>query len=188
MTDKTKHQWAATGVSSYPLTHPIVGQGRFFAAFRSFIHLVDDEAEKFAHVFAVIGSMYDPAGDARLCIAKQHKTVLISDGLGETSVDPAMAALSRARQEGVVIQLLAPQEIVPNWTGDARLRDAETGVEREFTSTPVTKAAYLAALAERTHDIERSAHRRGLRFVQLSTEQPIDDMVLRTLRRLGLLS
>lgn len=49
-----KHQWAATGVSSYPLTHPIVGQGRFFDAFKHFIHLVDDEAEKFAHVFAVI--------------------------------------------------------------------------------------------------------------------------------------
>lgn len=54
MTTKAKHQWAATGVSSYPLTHPIVGQGRFFDAFRHFIHLVDDESEKFAHVFAVI--------------------------------------------------------------------------------------------------------------------------------------
>jgi hypothetical protein len=53
-TNKAKHQWAATGVSSYPLTHPIVGQGRFFGAFKHFIHLVDDEAEKFAHVFAVI--------------------------------------------------------------------------------------------------------------------------------------
>jgi uncharacterized protein (DUF58 family) len=115
-------------------------------------------------------------------------TVFISDGLGETSVDPAMAALSRARQEGAVIQLLAPQEIAPDWTGDARLRDAETGVEREFTSTPMTQAGYLNALAERTHEIERAAHRRGLRFVRLSTEQPIDDMVMRTLRRLGLLS
>ncbi|ALJ34260.1 hypothetical protein D9623_00370 [Azospirillum brasilense] len=54
MTNKAKHQWAATGVSSYPLSHPIVGQGRFFEAFRHFIHLVDDEAEKFAHVFAVV--------------------------------------------------------------------------------------------------------------------------------------
>lgn len=54
MTERAKHQWAATGVSSYPLTHPIVGQGRFFEAFRHFIHLVDDEAEKFAHVFAII--------------------------------------------------------------------------------------------------------------------------------------
>ena len=54
MIEKAKHQWAATGVSSYPLTHPIVGQGHFYEAFRHFIHLVDDEAEKFAHVFAVI--------------------------------------------------------------------------------------------------------------------------------------
>jgi uncharacterized protein (DUF58 family) len=115
-------------------------------------------------------------------------TVLISDGLGESSIDPAIAALGRARQEGAVLQLLAPQEMAPDWTGDVRLRDSETGVEREFTSTPLTQASYLAALAQRTHDIERSAHRRGLRFVRLSTDQPIDDMVLRTLRRLGLLS
>ena len=115
-------------------------------------------------------------------------TVLISDGLGESSIDPAIAALGRARQEGAVLQLLAPQEMAPDWTGDVRLRDSETGVEREFTATPVTQASYLAALAQRTHEIERSAHRRGLRFVRLSTDQPIDDMVLRTLRRLGLLS
>jgi uncharacterized protein (DUF58 family) len=115
-------------------------------------------------------------------------TVLITDGLGETSIDPAIAALGRARQEGAVLQLLAPQEIAPDWTGDARLKDSETGIEREFTSTPVTQAAYVEKLAERTREIERAAHRRGLRFARLSTDQPIDDMVLRTLRQLSLLS
>src|SRR5260370_32764392 len=78
--------------------------------------------------------------------------------------------------------------MAPDWTGDARLRDAETGVEREFTSTPVTQAAYVGALARRTGEIERSAHRRGLRFARVSTDEPIDDMVLRSLRRLGLLA
>jgi hypothetical protein len=115
-------------------------------------------------------------------------TVLISDGLGETSIDSAIAALGRARQEGAVLQLLAPQEIAPDWTGDARLRDSETGVEREFTSTPVTHGAYLEALSHRMNEIESSAHRRGLRYARLSTDLPIDDMVLRTLRKLGLLS
>jgi uncharacterized protein (DUF58 family) len=115
-------------------------------------------------------------------------TVFISDGLGESPIDPALAALGSARQEGAVLQLLAPQELAPDWNGDARLRDAETGLEREFTLTPLTRTAYLDALAHRAHEIERSAHRRGLRFVQLSTDQPIDDMVLRTLRGLGLLS
>lgn len=54
MTDKTPHQWAATGVSSYPLSHPIVGQGQFFNSFQHFIHLIEGEGEKFAHVFGVI--------------------------------------------------------------------------------------------------------------------------------------
>ena len=123
-------------------------------------------------------------------IGKQRPgmTVLISDGLGETSIDTAIAALGRARQEGAILQLLAPQEIAPDWTGDARLRDSETGVEREFTSTPLTKGAYLEALSLRENEIESSAHRHGLRYTQLSTDQPIDNMVLRTLRRLGLLS
>jgi len=123
-------------------------------------------------------------------IGKQRPgmTILISDGLGETSIDTAIAALGRARQEGAILQLLAPQEIAPDWTGDARLRDSETGVEREFTSTPLTKGAYLEALSLRENEIESSAHRHGLRYTQLSTDQPIDDMVLRTLRRLGLLS
>jgi len=123
-------------------------------------------------------------------IARQRPgmTVFISDGLGESPIDPALAALGSARQEGAVLQLLAPQELAPDWNGDARLRDAETGIEREFTLTPLTRNAYIEALAQRTHEIERSAHRRGLRFVQLSTDQPIENMVLRTLRRLGLLS
>ncbi|MBD2487168.1 hypothetical protein [Aulosira sp. FACHB-615] len=48
------YHWAATGISSYPLTHPIVGQGDFFYKFQHFIHLIDQEDERFAHVFAII--------------------------------------------------------------------------------------------------------------------------------------
>jgi uncharacterized protein (DUF58 family) len=115
-------------------------------------------------------------------------SIVISDGLGEPGVDAALAALQRAQQEGAVLQLLAPQELTPDWTGDARLRDAESGLEREFTATPLTQGAYLRALQERTDAIERAAHRRGLRFARLSTAEPIDDMVQRTLRRIGLLA
>ena len=115
-------------------------------------------------------------------------SILISDGLGESAIDPAITALRLARQEGAMLQLLAPQEITPDWTGDARLRDAETGVEREFTATPATQASYRTALARRTDDIQAAARRRGLRFARLTTDEPIDDMVRRSLRRIGLLA
>jgi uncharacterized protein (DUF58 family) len=114
-------------------------------------------------------------------------TVLITDGLGESPIEPAITALQLARQEGAILQLLAPQEISPDWTGDARLKDAETGVEREFTATPGTQSAYRQALAQRTDSIEHAARRRRLRFARLSTDQNIEDMVLRTLRGIGLM-
>ena len=123
-------------------------------------------------------------------IGRQRRgmSVVISDGLGEPGMEAALSALQRAQQEGAVLQLLAPQELTPDWRGDARLRDAETGVEREFTATPLTQGAYARALQQRTDDIERAAHRRGLRFARLSTSEPIDEMVQLTLRRIGLLA
>lgn len=47
------HSWAATGVSDYPPRDPLVGQSRFFKRYRTFIHTVDQDADNFAHVFAV---------------------------------------------------------------------------------------------------------------------------------------
>ena len=114
-------------------------------------------------------------------------SLLITDGLGEAEIEPALLALQRARQEGALLQLLAPQELDPEWAGDARLRDAETGAERDFTRTPGATSAYLAALDGRSRDLESKAHRHGLRFAQLSSVEPVEAMVGRTLRRIGLL-
>ena len=146
-----------------------------------------------AGLFARIQSF--PAGGptdyARLVapITRQRPgmTVLITDGLGASPVEPAITALRLARQEGAVLQLLAPQEVALDWTGDARLKDAETGLEREVTATPATQAAYRTALGRRTDEIERAARRHGLRFARLTSDQPIEDMVQRTLRQVGLL-
>ena len=47
------HNWAATGVSDYPPRDPLVGQSGFFHQYRQFIRTVDQDADNFAHVFAV---------------------------------------------------------------------------------------------------------------------------------------
>jgi uncharacterized protein (DUF58 family) len=145
-----------------------------------------------ARVFERLHSF--PAGGrtdyARLTwpIARQRPglSILITDGLGQSPIDPALGALQRAQQEGAVLQLLAPQELRPDWTGDARLKDAETGEEREFTATPITQSAYLEALERRCQELAASARRHGLRYARLRSDEPVEDMVLRTLRRLGL--
>lgn len=48
-----QHRWAATGVSDYPPSDPLVGQSRFFKRFQTFLHTVDHEQDRFAHVFAI---------------------------------------------------------------------------------------------------------------------------------------
>ena len=48
-----QHRWAATGVSDYPPRDPLVGQSRFFKRFQTFLHTVDHDDDRFAHVFAV---------------------------------------------------------------------------------------------------------------------------------------
>ena len=55
MVDKLakQHRWAATGVSDYPPRDPLVGQSRFFKRFQTFLHTVDHDDDRFAHVFAV---------------------------------------------------------------------------------------------------------------------------------------
>ena len=85
------------------------------------------------HVFAVIGSMYDPAGDARLCIAKQHKTVLISDGVSQEMIDKSPPGLlltpniTPDRQLKVIMSLVKSRHI---------LAGKKVGILTETTATP----------------------------------------------------
>lgn len=54
MSQQTLHKWDATGVTGYPLTHPIVGQEDFFRKFKHFLDLVRYEENRFAHVIAAV--------------------------------------------------------------------------------------------------------------------------------------
>ncbi len=58
------------------------------AAVSACTSLTDD-----SQVFAVVGTMYDPTGDAQICVAKQHKTILITDGLSQQMIDRAPPGL-----------------------------------------------------------------------------------------------
>lgn len=52
MSPKPIHEWEPTGVTGYPITHPIVGQTDFFCKFKHWLPLVG--GDRFAHVFAAV--------------------------------------------------------------------------------------------------------------------------------------
>jgi ABC-type branched-subunit amino acid transport system substrate-binding protein len=96
-----------------------------------------------SHVFAVIGSMYDPAGDARQCITKQHKTVLITDGVSQEMIDASPPGLlltgniTPDRRLKVIMALVKSRHI---------LDGKKVGVLTETTSTARVESIVKPAL------------------------------------------
>ncbi len=123
--DKKKHKWAAGGVSGYPLSHPIVGQSKFFNHFQHFIHLVDEESEKFAHVFAIIAQW--GIGKSRLAYELMSQINDTSPGwyVRDTSANLAKAQLFRDDADrdqylGLYIryaQVATESHNIDNWFG-----------------------------------------------------------------------
>ena len=95
-------------------------------------------------VFAVIGDMYDPAGDARLCITKQHHTVLISSGVSQEMIDKAPPGLLLSpditpdRRLNVIMALVKSRHT---------LDGKKVGVLTESAATARVKAVVDPALA-----------------------------------------
>ncbi len=66
------------------------------------------------HVFAVIGTFYDPTGDAQLCFTKRHKTIVIADGLTDALAEQTPGLMltpdiSPERRTNVIMSLLERQ-------------------------------------------------------------------------------
>jgi len=87
------------------------------AAVQACTSLTDD-----SKVFAVVGTMFDPTGDAQLCVAKQHKTILITDGLTQSIIGKAPPGLllspgiTSDRRLKVIMSLLKSQHTLDGKT------------------------------------------------------------------------
>ncbi len=68
-----------------------------------------------SRVFAAIGTFYDPSGNAQLCFAKQHHTIVIADSLTQALVDRGPPGLM----------------VTPNITAERRLQVIMTLLKRE---------------------------------------------------------
>lgn len=114
-------------------------------------------------------------------------SVILSDFLTGSDAGPALAALRGSRQQVALLQVLAPQELEPEVTGDVALTDVETDASIDVTVTPALISAYKEALAEHTDRLQALARAHQALYLQVRSDTPVDDLVLGTLRRVGLL-
>lgn len=105
-------------------------------------------------------------------------TVVISDFLTEESWAAPVAGLRRRRQEPLLWQLLAPEEESPTLSGDWKLIEAESGLQRELTITPALVGEYLANLARHRSGVRRAAEGAGGRMLASLSSQELEEQML----------
>jgi len=112
---------------------------------------------------------------------------VISDLLAPGDYKSGLKYLQYLGQEVVVLQILSPDEISPGLGGDYRLLDQETRETREINASPVLLRAYHQRLQEFINDNRDFCVRRGMGFLQVSSLEPFEDIILRRLPRAGFL-
>src|SRR5262245_15718650 len=113
--------------------------------------------------------------------------VLISDFLDPAGFAPALDVLRNLHQDVLALHLVAREELEPDFTEDVELVDAEDGSTIVERMTPALLAAYRQALEQHGAAIDAYCNRQGWGYVRAVTDSSFEDLVLRALRREGLL-
>jgi uncharacterized protein (DUF58 family) len=116
--------------------------------------------------------------------------VVLSDLLSPPGYQGGIDALLGRGQDVVLIQVLAPDELEPpsDLVGDWRLVETEPGAEAiEATITPAVLRTYRRLLHTYLQEAADYCRRRGVSYLTLRSDASLEQVVLHTLRRNGVL-
>ena len=113
--------------------------------------------------------------------------ILISDLLSPDGYEDGLDKLLQAGLDVIVLQVLSPQELDPAEGGDVELVDAETGEIVEVSLTPRMIGIYRERLDRWCAEAEEICARRGIAYCRVSTDTPLEELLLDQLRRVGIL-
>ena len=106
---------------------------------------------------------------------------VISDFLDDCEFRVEMKLLATRGFDLNLIQVLAPEELQPQMTGDLMLVDSETGAEREVTVSERVLAAYHTSLAAYTNSLEAFCRANGIGYTMITSDLMFEDILLKRL-------
>lgn len=112
--------------------------------------------------------------------------VVVSDFM-DPHWEKGIKALLARRFQVVLLHVLSPEETNPTLSGDLRLVDSETGDVREVSVTPELLNRYKVALDSFCGRMETVATKYGMEYLRTTTDAPVEELLLTTLRKSGLL-
>jgi uncharacterized protein (DUF58 family) len=112
--------------------------------------------------------------------------VFISDMLDKNGFDSALRRLVAQRMDVFVIHLMSQEELDPSLTGDLRLVDSEDGDVAEVTiSAPLLKR-YHETLNAFVGSVRDFCNRRGVSYMLVNNEVPVERLITEYLVKRGL--
>jgi len=114
--------------------------------------------------------------------------VVISDFLDPHGYREAITTLLGCHFDVNAIQVLAADEVSPDLAGDLRLVDSETQEVREITVSGALLATYKRKVEEYCGELRQFCVSRGAGYARLIAGDPIDEFVLKYLRRGGMVA
>jgi uncharacterized protein (DUF58 family) len=119
--------------------------------------------------------------------ARNTGPLLFCSDLMDPNWEEALRVLTSRAFEITMLHTLSPQELRPELDGDFRLVDAEGGEPIEITADLDALRRYEENLQSWRNDIESFCNGRGITYLFVDTSTPIEDFILSTLRRRGVL-
>jgi uncharacterized protein (DUF58 family) len=108
--------------------------------------------------------------------------IVVSDFLDPAGYEDGLRALMERRFDIHVVHLLSAEELHPPFGGDLELVDAESGEVREVTIDAEALRAYERQLAAFLSGVEAFCRAKEINYVRVSSDVPLDDLVLRRLK------
>jgi uncharacterized protein (DUF58 family) len=149
------------------------GKGRIFRIF-SFLSAVKPEGETDA-----------VAAFTSFCTSPRRRglAVVISDLLDPHGFAGGLDVLRRQQNDLFVIHLSSPTDAAPDWAGDLRLVDAETGEACDVSVTPAMLEAYRGVYARFCTEVDDYCTKYGAGYVKVITDAPFEDVILQVFRQ-----
>lgn len=110
---------------------------------------------------------------------------VISDMFSPSGYIDGLNALLAKGHEVILLHVLSRDEIEPPLVGDLRLVDVETGQAQEVSIDATMREMYVRRVQAWRDDIRAECSRRGVKYMSLITDTPVEKVMLYEMRRMG---
>jgi uncharacterized protein (DUF58 family) len=127
-------------------------------------------------------SLNDGLGAYSLRAREAGLAVLVSDLMDPAGYERGLKALLERRFDVHVVHLLTPEEMNPDFGGDLRLIDSETGELRDLTLDAEALRGYRQRLRDFLERAESFCRGNEISYHRVVTDTPVEEFMLRQLK------